>query len=53
MKCYKCGRDVQLTYYLPPDGIRFYCTYCWNQIIGELERENRESFTNKAEESSR
>lgn len=39
MKCYKCGRDVQLTYYLPPDGIRFYCTYCWNEIIGELERE--------------
>ncbi len=39
MRCYKCGRDVQLTYYLPPDGIRFYCTYCWNQIIGELENE--------------
>lgn len=39
MKCYKCGRDVQLSYYYAPDGIRFYCTDCWNQIIKDLENE--------------
>jgi len=49
MKCYKCGRDVQLTYYLLPDGIRFYCTYCWNQIIGDLENERN---TNEVQSDS-
>lgn len=53
MKCYKCGRDVQLSYFLAPDGVRFYCTYCWNQIMGELENENRKPSTDKTEESSR
>ncbi len=39
MRCYKCGREVQLAYYLPSDGLRFYCTSCWNEIIGELDNE--------------
>lgn len=39
MKCSKCGKEVQLQYQLPPDGIPFYCSYCFQLIIQELNKE--------------
>lgn len=39
MKCSKCGKEIQLQYQLPPDGIPFYCSYCFQLIIQELNKE--------------
>ena len=39
MKCSKCGKEVQLQYQLPPDGIPFYCSYCFQLIIQEINQE--------------
>lgn len=39
MKCSKCGKEIQLQYQLSPDGIPFYCSYCFQLIIQELNKE--------------
>lgn len=42
MKCSKCGKEIQLQYQLPPDGIPFYCSYCFQLIIQELNKEKEQ-----------
>lgn len=39
IKCHRCGKEINLPYINPNDGIFTYCDFCWNQIIGELEHE--------------
>lgn len=39
IKCHRCGKEINLPYINPNDGIFTYCDFCWNQIIGDLENE--------------
>ena len=36
IKCHRCGKELNLPYINPYDGIFTYCDFCWNQVIGEL-----------------
>lgn len=53
IKCHRCGKEINLPYINPNDGIFTYCDFCWNQILGELDNENRKPFTDKTAESSK
>ena len=49
IKCHRCGKQLDLPYLNPNDGIFTYCEFCWNQVIGELEHERN---TNEVQNNS-